>query len=79
MTIRVIGFRLEVTADDGSTRTERYRLITTLLDWRAFPAAGLAAAYARRWAIERSKPGCCHKPGYSSSPVPSGSGLALAA
>jgi hypothetical protein len=52
MTIRVIGFRLEVTADDGSTRTERYRLITTLLDWRAFPAAGLAAAYARRWAVE---------------------------
>jgi hypothetical protein len=52
MTVRVIGFRLEVTADDGSTRTERYRLITTLLDWRAFPAAGLAAAYARRWAVE---------------------------
>jgi Transposase DDE domain len=52
MTVRVIGFRLEVTADDGSTRTERYRLITTLLDWRAFPAAALAAAYARRWAIE---------------------------
>src|SRR5579859_4064534 len=52
MTVRVIGFRLEVTADDGSTRTERYRLITTLLDWRAFPAADLAACYARRWAVE---------------------------
>jgi hypothetical protein len=52
MTVRVIGFRLEVTADDGSTRTEQYRLITTLLDWRACPAAGLAAAYARRWAVE---------------------------
>jgi Insertion element 4 transposase N-terminal/Transposase DDE domain len=52
MTVRVIEFRLTVTAGDGSTRTERYRLITTLLDWRAFPAAGLAAAYARRWAIE---------------------------
>jgi hypothetical protein len=52
MTVRLIGFRLEVTAGDGSTRTERYRLITTLLDWRAFPAAALAAAYARRWAVE---------------------------
>jgi transposase IS4-like protein/DDE family transposase len=52
MTVRVIEFRLEVTAGDGSTRTERYRLITTLTDWRAFPAAALAAAYARRWAVE---------------------------
>jgi hypothetical protein len=52
MTVRVIEFRLEVTADDGSTRTGRYRLITTLADWRAFPAAALAAAYARRWAVE---------------------------
>jgi IS4 transposase len=43
-----------VTADDGSTRATWYRLITTLLDWRAFPAADLAAAYARRWAIENS-------------------------
>jgi hypothetical protein len=52
MRVRVIEFRLEVTADDGSTRTGRYRLITTLGDWRAFPAAALAAAYARRWAAE---------------------------
>ncbi len=52
MTVRAIEFRLEVIAGDGSTRTGRYRLITTLLDWRAFPAAGLAAAYARRWAAE---------------------------
>jgi hypothetical protein len=52
MRVRVIEFRLEVTADDGSTRTGRYRLMTTLLDWRAFPAPDLAAAYARRWAVE---------------------------
>ena len=52
MTVRVIGFRLEVTAGDGRTRTEQYRLLTTLADWRAFPAADLAAAYARRWAAE---------------------------
>jgi hypothetical protein len=52
MTVRVIEFAVTVTADDGSTRTAWYRLITTLLDWRAFPAADLAAAYARRWAVE---------------------------
>ena len=52
ITVRVIGFTLTVTLDDGGTRTERYRMITTLLDCRAAPAAGLAAAYARRWAVE---------------------------
>jgi hypothetical protein len=53
-TVRVIEYLLAVTADDGTTRTERYRLITTLLDCRAFPARDLAAAYSRRWAIEVS-------------------------
>jgi hypothetical protein len=52
MTVRVIEFRVTVTAGDGAVRSERYRLITTLADWRAFPAAALAACYARRWAIE---------------------------
>jgi hypothetical protein len=52
MRVRVIEFTVTVTADDGSTRTGQYRLITTLLDWRAYPAADLAACYARRWAIE---------------------------
>ena len=52
ITVRVIEYILAVTADDGTVRTERYRHITTLADWRAFPAAELAALYARRWAIE---------------------------
>lgn len=52
ITVRVAEFAVTVTADDGSTRTTRYRLITTLEDWRAFPAAALAAAYARRWSAE---------------------------
>jgi hypothetical protein len=52
LTVRVIEFAVTVTRDDGGTRTERYRMITTLLDCRAAPAAGLAAAYARRWAVE---------------------------
>jgi hypothetical protein len=50
--VRVIEFWLTVTAEDGAVRAERYRLITTLADWRACPAAALAACYARRWAIE---------------------------
>jgi hypothetical protein len=54
ITVRVIEFTLTVTTDDGSCRTERYRLITTLLDCRAAPAADLAAGYAWRWAIETS-------------------------
>lgn len=52
ITVRVITFTLTITRDDGTTRTARYRLLTTLLDWRACPAPVLAAAYARRWAIE---------------------------
>jgi hypothetical protein len=58
MTVRVIEYYLTVTADDGTARTERYRLITTLLDHRADPAAALAGAYARRWAIETGYQEC---------------------
>jgi hypothetical protein len=52
MTARVIEFTLALEEDDGSTRRQRYRLLTTLADHRAHPAGELAAAYARRWAIE---------------------------
>jgi hypothetical protein len=52
ITVRVIEFWLTAAAEDGTVRTERYRLITTLADWRACPAAELAAGYAWRWAIE---------------------------
>jgi hypothetical protein len=52
ITVRVIEYVLTVTAEDGSTRAERYRHLTTLTDWRAHPAADLAGGYAWRWAIE---------------------------
>jgi hypothetical protein len=52
ITVRVIEFWLTVATDDGAVRTERYRLITTLADYRACPAGQLAAGYAWRWAIE---------------------------
>jgi hypothetical protein len=50
--VRVIAFTLAITGSDGRIRTESYRLLTTLLDPAAAPAAELAAAYARRWAVE---------------------------
>ena len=52
ITVRVIEFWLTIAADDGTVRTERYRLITTLADHRRYPAGQLAAGYAWRWAIE---------------------------
>jgi hypothetical protein len=52
ITVRVIEFWLAITTSDGAVRTERYRLITTLTDWRTTPAADLAAGYAWRWATE---------------------------
>lgn len=52
ITVRVIEYALTVTTSDGATRTERYRHLTTITDWRACPAADLAACYAWRWAIE---------------------------
>jgi hypothetical protein len=52
ITARVIEFWLTVATEDGGTRTERYRLLTTLLDHRAAPAPELAAGYTWRWAIE---------------------------
>jgi hypothetical protein len=79
ITVRVIEFVITITTDAG-TRTERYRLITTLTDWRAAPAGELAAGYAWRWAIETGKPQCCHKRRSSAlSLVPSGSVFMLAA
>jgi len=52
LTVRVIEFTITVAGDDGSARAERYRVVTTLLDHRAFPAPVLAACYARRWSAE---------------------------
>ncbi len=52
ITARVIQYALTITTDDGQARTEQYRHLTTLTDWRACPAAELAAGYARRWAAE---------------------------
>jgi hypothetical protein len=49
ITLRVIEYALDTPAGPGQ---EKYRLVTSLLDERAFPAEQLAAAYHERWEIE---------------------------
>jgi DDE family transposase/transposase IS4-like protein len=47
--LRVVEYALDTPAGLGQ---EKYRLITSLLDERAFPAERLAATYHERWEIE---------------------------
>ncbi len=50
--VRVIEADITITPAGQPSRTERCRLITTILDAAAAPAAALAACYAQRWEIE---------------------------
>jgi hypothetical protein len=51
ITVRVIEALITVTVN-GTTRTEHYRLVTSLLDPSTAPAGQLIALYARRWSAE---------------------------
>jgi hypothetical protein len=50
--VRVIEYTITITAADATTRTEAYRLVTTLLDADHAPAQALAACYHQRWEAE---------------------------
>jgi hypothetical protein len=50
--LRVIEASMTVTGADGSQVTADYRLLTTLLEHRADPAAELVRLYHERWEIE---------------------------
>jgi hypothetical protein len=51
--VRVVEYQVTVATRDGRRRrTERFRLLTTILDPRRAPAADLAALYHRRWEME---------------------------
>ncbi len=50
--VRVVEYDVTVTASHGGTRTEHYRLLTTLLDPVLYPASELAELYHQRWEIE---------------------------
>ena len=50
--VRIIAAEITVTCHDGTTYGGFYRLATTLLDHRAFPAPRLMALYHERWEHE---------------------------
>ena len=52
LAVRVIEAAVTITGAGGSRHQDSYRLITTLLDHRAFPAARLVRLYHERWEIE---------------------------
>jgi Insertion element 4 transposase N-terminal/Transposase DDE domain len=52
LAVRLIEAEITITPDGGQHRTERVRLITTILDHQQAPAAAVAACYAQRWEVE---------------------------
>jgi hypothetical protein len=52
--VRIIEYTVTVQATDGSSRTELFRLVTTLLDHRQAPATAVADLYQQRWESENS-------------------------
>ena len=52
LAVRVIEASVTVTGADGSRVRDGYRLITTLMDHRRFPAAAVIRLYHERWEIE---------------------------
>ena len=52
LAVRIIEASVTVTGADGSRIRDSYRLITTLMDHRRFPAAALVRLYHERWEIE---------------------------
>jgi len=52
ITARLVEFAVTVTDQAGKTTTSRFRVLTTLLDHEAYPAAAIAACYAERWQVE---------------------------
>jgi hypothetical protein len=52
--VRIVEYTVTVTTAGGRTRTESFRLATTLLDCTRAPARQLAATYHERWEIENS-------------------------
>jgi hypothetical protein len=52
LAVRIIEACVTVTGADGSRVRGSYRLITTLLDHRRFPAAAVVRLYHERWEIE---------------------------
>lgn len=54
VTVRVIDAHITVRVGTAGTRTGHYRLVTTLLDEKRYPAQEVVALYHQRWEIETS-------------------------
>ena len=52
VTARLVEFDVLVTDTVGRRKTSRFRVLTTLVDWQAYPAHQIAAVYAERWQAE---------------------------
>jgi Insertion element 4 transposase N-terminal/Transposase DDE domain len=52
LSVRIVEADLTVRGADGTAVGDRYRLITTLLDHRRYPAEALIRLYHERWEIE---------------------------
>src|SRR5207302_9882111 len=49
---RLVAFTITAATRSGRAKTTRIRVLTTLLDHQAFPAAEIAVLYAERWQLE---------------------------
>jgi IS4 transposase len=49
---RLVEFLVTTTDARGRARASRFRVLTTLTDHQAYPAAQIAAVYAERWQAE---------------------------
>jgi hypothetical protein len=56
LAVRIIEASVTVTGAGGSRVRGSYRLITTLMDHRRFPAAAVVRLYHERWEIESALP-----------------------
>ena len=54
VTVRVVDARINVRLNGAGTRVGHYRLVTTLIDEKRYPANELVNLYHQRWEIETS-------------------------
>jgi hypothetical protein len=52
--VRIIEYAVTIVSADGTSRTELFRLVTTLLDHHEAPARAIADLYQQRWESENS-------------------------
>jgi hypothetical protein len=52
ITARLVEFTVTTKDESGTSRTARFRVLTTLLDRKTHPADKIAACYAERWQVE---------------------------